>query len=190
MVSVPIKNNNLEKERLILISEGNQQAFKELFDFYHVRIFQFAVKYLRSEQLAEEVVQDVFLKIWEKREELVFVDDFSSWVFQMTRNYLLNTLKRASTETRIKDEISKTITDTETIDNDLLADKETTDMLYTIIAELPTQRQEIFKLCRIEQKSYEEAALVMGISKSTVNDHMVKAMKYLKSNFPKNFYEQ
>jgi RNA polymerase sigma-70 factor (family 1) len=190
MATVTFKNIDSEKERNILISEGNQQAFKELFDFYHVRIFQFAMKYLRSHHLAEEAVQDVFLKIWEKREELALVDDFSSWVFQLARNYLLNVLKRASTETRIKDEISKTITYTATIDNDLLAEKDTTDKLHAIIAELPTQRQEIFKLCRFEQKSYEEAAVVMGISKSTVNDHMVKAMKYLKSNFPKNFYEQ
>jgi RNA polymerase sigma-70 factor (ECF subfamily) len=148
------------------------------------------MKYLRSEHLAEEAVQDIFLKIWENREELVFVDDFSSWVFRLTKNYLLNILKRASTETRIKDEISRTISHSDLFDNDLLAEKETIDVLHNIIAELPTQRQEIFKLCRFEQKSYEEVALYMGISKSTVNDHMVKAMKYLKSNFPKNVREQ
>lgn len=178
------------KKLIQLISEGNQQAFKELFDLYHKRIFQFAMKYLRSELLAEEAVQDVFLKIWEKREELVLVDDFSSWVFQLTKNYLLNTLKRSCNEARIKDEISKTLIYAEEINNDLLVEKETTDMLHNMIAELPAQRQEIFKLCRFEQKSYEEAAVVMGISKSTVNDHMVKAMKFLKSNFPKKYYEQ
>ncbi len=190
MASVPFNNTGLEKERNTLISAGNQQAFKELFDLYHKRIFQFAMKYLRSEHLAEEAVQDVFLKIWEKREELVLVEDFSPWVFQLTKNYLLNALKRACNETRIKDEISKTLIDAEMIDNDLLVEKETTDMLHHMIADLPNQRQEIFKLCRFEQKSYEEAAVVMGISKSTVNDHMVKAMKYLKSNFPKKYYEQ
>jgi RNA polymerase sigma-70 factor (ECF subfamily) len=190
MAMVSFKNIDLEKKRIILISAGNQLAFKELFDLYHKRIFQFAMKYLRSEHLAEEAVQDIFLKIWENREELVFVDDFSSWVFRLTKNYLLNFLKRASTESRIKDEISKTLIYAEEINNDLLVEKETTDMLYAIIEELPTQRQEIFKLCRFEQKSYEEAAVVMGISKSTVNDHMVKAMKYLKNNIPKNLYEQ
>ena len=70
-----------------------------------------------------------------------------------------------------------------------LFEKESFSLLRDIVATLPSQRQEIFRLCRFEEKSYEETARIMGISKSTVNDHMVKAMKYLKNKFPKEIYE-
>ena len=68
-------------------------------------------------------------------------------------------------------------------------EKENIEKLGKLIAMLPSQRRQIFNLCRLEEKSYDEAAGIMGISKSTVNDHMVKAMKYLKSNFPKKIYD-
>lgn len=182
------KNHDLGKEQIKLISEGNHQSFRELYDFYHARMFHFALKYLRSNNLAEEAVQDIFLKIWEKREELPRIDDFSSWVFQLTKNHLLNILKRAINENRIKEEISRTLNPPDSFGEDSFIEKEAIDMLYEVVATLPAQRKEIFKLCRFEQKSYDEVALIMGISKSTVNDHMVKAMKHLKNNFPKNSY--
>lgn len=174
---------NREAKLINLIAEESQYAFKEIFDTYHLRIFLFAKKYLKSSHLAEEAVQDVFLKIWEKREELKMVKDFPSWLFQLTKNHLLNTLKKASNDNRIKEEIKATMeVCVDQMDKQLI-DKEKSDLLHEVIDTLPTQRQEIFRLCRLEEKSYEEVAQIMGISKSTVNDHMVKAMKYLKSHF-------
>ncbi len=179
------------EEKLInLVSKGNQLAFRQIFDLYHVRLFHFSRKYLRSEHLAEEAVQDVFLKLWEKRNELVDVEDFPAWLFQIARNYLLNILKRAATETKLKEEIKKTMDNAEAGHTDkVLLEKEGFSLLHDIVATLPSQRQKIFRLCRFEEKSYEETARIMGVSKSTVNDHMVKAMKYIRSNFPKEIYE-
>jgi RNA polymerase sigma-70 factor (ECF subfamily) len=189
MASTTFDSTDREKELIGLIVRGNQLAFKRIFDLYHERIFCFAKKYLRSECLAEEAVQDVFLKLWEKREELIRVEDFSSWMFQLTRNYLLNILKRASNESRVKEEIRKTMETYDVRQEEQLFEKEKFDLLLQVVAMLPSQRQEVFRLCRLEEKSYEETAQMMGISKSTVNDHMVKAMKYLKRNFPGKFYE-
>ncbi len=178
-----------EKKLINLIAKDNQLAFKQIFDLYHTRLYHFAKKYLKSEHFAEEAVQDIFLKLWEKREELNLIEDFSSWLFQLSRNYLLNILKRAAKESRIKEEIRKTMDPlVEHVDTQLF-EKESFSLLRDIVATLPSQRQEIFRLCRFEEKSYEETARIMGISKSTVNDHMVKAMKYLKNKFPKEIYE-
>ena len=189
MISTTVDDIVWEKKLIMQIAGGNQLAFKQIFDLYHIRIFHFAKKYLRSEHLAEEAVQDVFLKIWEKRDELVRVEDFPSWLFQLTRNYLLNILKRVSNESKIKEEIRNTLDIPEEQEDKQLIEEEQFDLLREIVAMLPSQRQEIFRLCRFEEKSYAEVARMMGISKSTVNDHMVKAMKYLKSNFPGKPYE-
>ncbi|QGY44639.1 RNA polymerase sigma-70 factor [Maribellus comscasis] len=178
-----------DKKLISLISCDNQLAFKQIFDLYHVRLFHFAKKYLKSEHLAEEAVQDVFLRLWEKRKELGKVEDFSSWLFQLTRNHVLNILKRAANENRIKEQIRKTLNTYEEHIDKQLFEKESLTILHDVIATLPSQRQEIFRLCRFEEKSYEETAQIMGISKSTVNDHMVKAMKYIKNKFPKEIYE-
>lgn len=189
MTSMTADDNLQEKKLLRLIAGGNQIAFKQVYDRYYVRIFHFAKKYLRSEHLAEEAVQDVFLKLWEKREKLVHVEDFSPWLFRLSRNYLLNILTRASNENRIKEEIKKTLNDTSEHEDTPLIEKERTDLLWELISMLPSQRRQIFTLCHLEEKSYEETARMMGISKSTVNDHMVKAMKYLKNNFSKKISE-
>lgn len=177
-----------DKKLTTLVSKGNQLAFREIYNLYHVQIFHFAKKYLRSEHLAEETVQDVFLKLWEKREELAQIEDFSSWLFRLTRNYLLTILKKTSFENRIKEEIRKTIDIQTEREYEQLIEKENFDLLQKIVSMLPSQRQKVFKLCRFEEKSYEEVARMMGISKSTVNDHMVKAIKYLKRNFPEKLY--
>jgi len=189
MDSTSFDDIDREKKLISLIVSNNQLAFKQIFDLYHVRLFHFAKKYLRSEHLAEEAVQDIFLKLWEKREELDNVEDFSSWLFQLTRNYLLNILKRAANENRIKEEIRKTMDAPAEYADKQLLEKESLTLLHDVVATLPSQRQKIFRLCRFEEKSYEETARIMGISKSTVNDHMVKAMKYLKNKFPKEIYE-
>jgi len=189
MASTTLGNNNREKKLITLISEGNQLAFKQIFDLYHTRIFHFSKKYLRSEHLAEEAVQDVFLKLWEKQEELIRIENFSSWLFQLTRNHVLTILKRASNEIRIKEEILKTAKIQTENEYEQIFEKESFDLLHKIVAMLPSQRQKVFKLCCFEEKTYEETAQMMGISKSTVNDHMVKAMKYLKNKVPEQLYE-
>ncbi len=177
-------DSNRQRSLILLVARGNQQAFKELFDIFHPLIFHFSKRYLRSEYLAEEAVQDIFLKIWIKRESLVYVEDFSAWLFRLSRNYLLNVLKKASRENRIKDEIKLTLDEKDEESDQLLGQNEDIALLGKIMSMLPPQRQEVFRLCRFEEKSYDEVARVLGISKSTVNDHMVKAMKFVKNNFP------
>ena len=178
-----------DRKLILQIAGGSQAAFKKIFDLYHERIFHFTKRYLRADYLVEEALQDLFLKLWEKRTELTKVDDFPAWFFQLSRNHVLNVISKASTENKIKEEIRNTLEDSTEQENMFVFEKENIEKLGKLIAMLPSQRRQIFNLCRLEEKSYDEAAGIMGISKSTVNDHMVKAMKYLKSNFPKKIYD-
>ncbi len=178
-------NNSSPEIKSLLqnISRGDQVSFKKLYNLYYSHVYSYSLTYLRSDSLAKDCVQDVFLKIWEKRSELSDINDFKPWLFRVVKNYLLNTLKKAASEKNIREEIISTfpINYEEIIETEMISE---TDRKITrikkLISELPEQRQKVFTLCRIEEKSYIEVAEQLNISKSTVNDHMVKAMKHLR----------
>ncbi len=173
-----------DKEQIIYlnnIANGDQQAFKKIFDIYSQKVYNYSLKYLHSDSLAKNAVQDIFLKIWENRIILPEIKDFNNWLFRILRNYLINTLKKAASEKQILDEIkSSFVYDDEAVKNNLLEKERLLDRLHVSISELPAQRQKVFTLCHFKNKSYSEIADILNITTSTVNDHMVKAMKYLR----------
>ncbi len=166
---------------LNLLSKGNELAFLELYRKYHLQLFFYAVKFLHSEELAKDVVHDVFIKLWENRTELPAVASLQSYLYAICKNAILNTISRATRENRIKEEIRHQMVSTEPSVESIFLSNEQKDIVKQVIDRLPPKRREAFLLCRIEGKSYEEAAKILNISANTVNDHLVKAIKTLKS---------
>jgi RNA polymerase sigma-70 factor (ECF subfamily) len=166
-----------DDELLSLLTESNRLAFKQLYISHYRSIFAYALKFTKSADLAEDIAQDVFLKIWENRETLSEVRHFKSYLFTTCKNMTLNLLARASRETKIMDQViygaQKFHLDTE----NKLQQQEYERLLHEAIEQLPPQRKLIFRLCKIEGKSYEEVAAQMGISAGTINDHIVKGTK-------------
>ena len=160
--------------------KGNEAAFKQIYINYQGKLYQLALKFVKSEELAKEIVQDVFVKVWENRSHINMELSFAAFIFKIAHNHIFNVLKRASKVASIKNEILATAelaynyTENEVISAEY-------EMLATdAIEQLPPQRKLIFKLCRTEGKSYEEVSGTLGISKSTVRDHMVKAITSIK----------
>ncbi|MHA4741628.1 RNA polymerase sigma factor [Dyadobacter sp. MSC1_007] len=164
-------------ELLSLLTESNRLAFKQLYISHYRSIFAYALKFTKSADLAEDITQDVFLKIWESRETLSEVRHFKSYLFATCKNMTLNVLARSSRETKIMEQViygaQKFNLDTE----NELQQQEYERLLQEAIEQLPPQRKLIFKLCKIEGKSYDEVAAQMGISAGTINDHIVKGTK-------------
>lgn len=169
-----------EEELLPLLSEGDRLAFKQLYTSHYRGIFSYALKFTKSTDLAEDIVQDVFLKIWENRETLSEICHFKSYLFTVCRNMTLNLLTRASREARIMELIlhgaQKFHVDTDT----KLQQQEYDRLFQEAIEQLPPQRKLIFRLCKIEGKSYDEVAAQMGVTPGTVNDHIVKGTRSVK----------
>ncbi|NIJ53590.1 RNA polymerase sigma-70 factor [Dyadobacter arcticus] len=169
-----------EEELLVLLKNGNRCAFKQLYVAYYHKIFVYALKFTKSSDLAEDIAQDVFIKIWENRQSLTEVKFFRGYLFTICKNLTLNILARATTEARIKDSLHPGYTafhsDTE---NKTLSD-EYERLLERAIDGLPPQRKLIFQLCKIEHLRYEEVACRLGISTGTVNDHIVKATRAIR----------
>jgi RNA polymerase sigma-70 factor (family 1) len=160
--------------------KGNETAFRQIYFKYHGSLYRLALKFVKSEELAKEIVQDVFVKVWENRSHINKELSFSAFIFRITHNHIFNLLKRASREAALKNEMLAAAEKASNRTEYEMIAAEYESLATDAIEQLPPQRKIIFKLCRNEGKSYEEVSYTLGISKSTVRDHMVKAIKSIK----------
>ena len=162
---------------------GDMACFEEVYLCYKDRTYYYALKLTRSELLAEEVVQDVFVKIWSNREKIDLKYSFASFVFRVTHNHIINVLKRISYEKTVKDRFLKSseicVSDTE----DKVIYKEYMEILSKAIDQLPPRRKDVFNMSRNKGIGHDEIALEMGISKNTVKSQLVKATKSIRKYF-------
>jgi RNA polymerase sigma-70 factor (family 1) len=172
------KRYDLEKT-LKLLAQGSQYAFTQLFDYYRGQIFSIALKFLKSRELAEEVVQEVFLKVWMRREEMVNVLNFEGYLFTMTRNQVFDGIKIIAKESSAKIELSHSIQHVNGTDQPLI-EQQYNELLHEVLTQLPPQQKQIFRLAKIEGLSHEAIAEQLHISRLTVKTHMAKACKTIR----------
>lgn len=158
---------------------GNEEAFAKLYTKYNKRIEEFIRKYLRSNQLSEDICQNVFVAIWAQRAQLASVEVFSAFVFTIAKRHAFNFLKHASVEQNALGIIISAYKPENNVLEDNINDKEYVQFIRVELAKLPIQTQHVFELCRQQNKSYKEAAEILGISSNAVKKHMVRAMRKL-----------
>ncbi|WP_448700661.1 RNA polymerase sigma factor [Mucilaginibacter sp. AW1-3] len=172
-----------EKELVVLLNAGDTRAFEKLYRLYSVRILKKLIRLVKQEEIAAELLQDIFLKLWEKRESIDPDQSLRSYLFRIAENKITDLFRRAAYDKKLLSHLVNVSTELchdteETIDL-----KDGQSLLQQAISTLPPQRQKIFILCKIEGKSYEETAALLGISSGTVNDHMVKAGRTVRKYF-------
>lgn len=168
-----------ERRVLQLLAEGSQYAFTQLFDRYRARVFSVALRYFKSRELAEETLQEVFLKIWLKREDLPRILQFEAYLFAMTRNHIFDGIKAVAEETTALKEYSYTLEQINGTDQPIL-EKQYEDLLNRIVEGLPPQQKQVFRLAKIEGLSYQAIAAQLNISRFTVKNHMAKALQSIR----------
>lgn len=158
------------------IAAGDNEAFKTLFEMFYPKVKIFLVKFLRDENTAEDISQDIFVKIWTYREALPDIRSFNTYLYRMTRNAALNHLRGNHS----KIDISKmSVLD----DKDIEAEYQTKEkelLIRLTVEHMPPQRQRIFKMSREQGLSNDEIALKLGISKKTVENNITLALKDLR----------
>lgn len=160
-----------------LLKQSDERAFGILYQRFSQRIYTNLRKLLKDEVLAEECLQDVFMKVWEKREQLNYEISFRAYLFRISENLVRDFFRKAARDQRL---ISKLIIASTEFSSDLHDDyilKEEKSLFSKAIEHLPPKRKKIYTLCKIEGKSYDEVSQLLGISNTTINDHMVKATK-------------
>jgi RNA polymerase sigma-70 factor (family 1) len=180
-----------EKELLQQVSEGDEQAFGALFHHHWDHIYTVAVSITRSAALSEDLVQDIFLKIWLNRTQLTSIEHFDNYLFIIARNAIYTSLRqngvRESFLKGLRDSSENTSATTadRTPEEELLA-KESKELIHEAFLRLSPQQQAVYRLSREGGLKYEEIAEQLGIAKSTVRNHMVKALQTIREHLRAN----
>ena len=165
------------------LQSGDQQAFEVLYQNYSQEIYRKLVKMVKNITLAEELTQDVFVKLWNKREVINTEQPFRYYLLTLTNNIAVDFYRKAARERKLQDEIIAASTELYNPTEDQIYYKETKELMDNAIDSLPAQQKLVFTLCKIEGKSYEEVSKLLGISTSTISNHIVKATKSIKIYF-------
>jgi RNA polymerase sigma-70 factor (ECF subfamily) len=168
--------NSAERQLLESVRTGNAEAFKKIFYLYSDRFYTWAYKITQSAAAAEDIVQDFFVRYWEKREKLVFNPSFAAYAYRSIYNSSLNYI-RDHERFIYGFELTIDLQDTDVEDEDL---QELKAILMKAINELPERCKKIFVMATLENKKYTEVADLMGISVNTVKVQVSKAYRILK----------
>lgn len=160
--------------------EGDEKAFVALYNKYHRKIYYSVLKMTQSDVLAQDVTQNVFLKIWDTRATLDPAQNFAAYISVICRNAVFDIFRKATHEETIKKELQQFTEVSESGQDDDDFYETYKELLDKAIADLPPQRRIVFELCKLQEKSYDEVARSMNISRSTVQDHIVKANKSIR----------
>lgn len=185
---MPIKNLVNEAEILGKIAQGDHLAFCILFDHYHQYVFGFGRKLTRSNNQAEEIVQDIFLKIWEGRGRLTGLDNFEAYLTRLVKNQAFSVLRRNTVRTKAAVEIALTATEQDYSMESEMEYNETVKILNEAILSLPQQQRKVYELCHQQGLKYDEVAAQMNISPDTVHYHMKLALKAIREHFRNNAF--
>ena len=175
---------NTEKELLLRIAGGDEIAFRNLYDMYHQLLATYIFRLTRSLPETEEIVHDVFLKLWMTRESLAAIENAKAYLFVISRNHALNVIKRRMRELLHRHQwMQQTNNPITTTDNQ-------DDLMHSLIDkaidQLPPQQKKVFLLSRHEKLTYQEIASGMGISRETVKSYLQHATssitKYIREN--------
>lgn len=177
---IPVQKFYTDQELLHLLKAGDRQAFGQLYHRYKAKVYGISLKLIKSEVLAEELLQDVFVKIWMNRERIDPGKSFSSYLYRITENLVLDIYRRAARDRKLQERLVEAVSDRYSLE-EVIYRKESMAILNKAIRQLPPQRRRVFTLCKLEGKSYEEAGRELGVTVSTVNDHIVKATRVIKN---------
>jgi RNA polymerase sigma-70 factor (family 1) len=158
--------------------EGDEKAFRQLFELYVDGLLRFSISILKNKELAEEAVSDVFFNVWIHRGKLSQIENFKAYLFASVRNTALNYLDKEKRNKVIQlEDLSVSISIDEICPESELISKELKSAIGRAVDHLPERCKLIFSLAKIEQLKYKEIAQILDISVKTIDNQLAIAMK-------------
>jgi len=174
-----VENSHNAPTLLLQIAEGDEKALASLVRLYWKNIYAHALSWMRSAEEAEELTQDVFLKVWNSRDQLGKIDNFENWLFIISRNTIVSAVRKKLSRPAFLQE--QEVQENSLRPDHLLEHRQHYQVLLAGISLLPEKRQQVFRLSRLDGLTHEEIAKQLGMHKDTVAQYIVKAVTFLKS---------
>ena len=168
-----------EKEELIQLSQGSEIAFEIIYNRYGHFLFKKITCILKNDALAQEILQEVFIIVWDTRKNIDTSKCFSGYLTAIVVNKCYDHLRKKTRAKKLGLKLLET-REYASIEENLI-NKENTSLLYKVIGLLPPKRQLIFRLCKFDGKSYGQVSRELGLSLSTISDHIVKANIFIRT---------
>jgi RNA polymerase sigma-70 factor (ECF subfamily) len=181
---MPSAKHQLQDERELFaqMATGDVQAFTKILNHYNKIIYQIILRMVKTEEAAEEVVQDVFLKLWQNRTTFTDIENHRAFLFRMASNRTLDALKKLSREKAMLIRLQQNLKhQKENNTSELLDFKESEGLVNRAVEQLPSQRQIIYKMSRYAGLSHKEIAERLNISPNTVRNQLIEALKFIRS---------
>lgn len=177
---MPIAAKYDEKELLAMVATGNRQAFTQLYSTHLNNLYRYIFLFTKSKEETEEILQEIFIKIWENREKLPEVDSVKNYLFRIAKNKLLDKIRHLQIRQRVLSEIKKNKGYSETTTSDQCTYREYYRLVQQAIEKLPPRRKLIFRLNVENGLSQDEIAVQLNISKSVVQKQVYSASHFVR----------
>lgn len=170
-----------DTELFQLIAIGDVEAYREIFGKYFPKVFEAALAYTKVPEQAEDIVQGVFLKLWEKREQLALIKSPKDWLFIVARNDIMSGFKKQALQQNYQKHLKEVFKEEEGTPEERLILRQKDEVMKSAIDGLSAKQREAYLLSREEGLSYAEIAEKMHISKNTVREHIANSLKSIRS---------
>jgi RNA polymerase sigma-70 factor (family 1) len=169
-----------DDERILLqrIAEGDENAFRVIFDKYKDKVYGFAFMFTRSVVQSEEIVQEIFLKLWLRKADLAALEKFQSWLFMVTRNQSFTALRKIAYDYSYRQNLPAD-PEADSMENQMVL-KDYQQLVRSVVDELPPQQRKVYQLRREEGLTLDEIAQKLDISPNTVKVHLGKALSRIR----------
>lgn len=177
-----------DKQLFNEVSIGDERAFRILYNRYYQRMYSFACKVVKSSHVAEEIIQEVFIRLWEQRELLSEVKNPDNYVFIVIRNHTFNYLRTAARENSRREKLWEALQQRVTDEATSIEAEEAEQFLKKLLTKLSPKQQMIFRMSREDGLSHQQIADKLQLSKDTVKKHVANSLKIFKIHL-KNYVQ-
>lgn len=168
------------------LQQGDASAFSNLYNNHSKTLYRKILWMVNDEEIAKELLQDLFLKLWENRSKIDISKSFRSYLYTIAVNLVYDYFRKCSKKKELEAHLMSLAIDYYSHVEEAIISQEDVSLLGDVINHLPPQRKQVFLLCKVEGKSYDEVSELLSISKSTIQDHIVKANHSIKDYLRKH----
>lgn len=170
-----------DHELAVLLKKGDQKAYTEIYNRYNSLLYRHAYKKTGDPSAAQDVIQDVFLTLWNKKEEIDETSNLSGYLYTAIRNKILNLFAQKKVRDRYEDSVLQFTEKGVTLTDHLIREKQLAELIEKEIGAMPEKMREIFVLSRRQHLKNKEIAEKLGISEHTVATQLKRALKFLRT---------